>query len=563
MKRLGASLTLLAGLLLITLAQPTSASTTEASQAAPATSAFGNVPGAATLPQHPLGNFSVNRYDGLVVAPGELRVDHVQDLAEIPTAQAGPLLNADRQGWAAERCAEAARSMAGTAAQRPLTFTVRSSVVRTVPGQAGLPTARLECALVASAAEGPITFRDTGGAATVGWREITARGDRMTLTSSDVPTTSRSARLTAYPSDLLSSPLSQWTANLRVRAGGPALGPAETPVTEILPRGADKPARAFADLVANERLTLGFAVTALLIAIALGALHALAPGHGKTIMAAYAVSQGRRARRNILTLGITVTLTHTAGVLALGLIVLSGTVLAPGLVFGGLGAASGLLVAVAGTLMLRRAIRTFKTGTQTHTHAFGHAHAHPHGHGHGHTHSHQPRQRSTPESVQDSARPHLSHTSTSTLIRPAALNGAPSTGLDRRDPDGPEHTGPTEETHDASERSRGAALMGFAGGMVPSPSAVLVLIGAAAIGRAWFGVVLVLAYGVGLALTLILVGLFVMGTGRALASRLSDSSARPRLLRRVSARALPVATSLAVVLLGLGLMLRSLPTAFG
>ena len=105
--------------------------------------------------------------------------------------------------------------------------------------------------------------------------------------------------------------------------------------------------------------------------------------------------------------------------------------------------------------------------------------------------------------------------------------------------------------------------MGFAGGMVPSPSAVLVLIGAAAIGKAWFGVVLVLAYGVGLALTLVLVGLLVMGAGRALANRLVDGLARPRLLRRVSGRSLPVVTSLAVLLLGLGLMLRSLPTVFG
>src|SRR5690606_17668340 len=60
---------------------------------------------------HPLGNFTVNRYDGLVAAPGELRVRHVEDLAEIPATQAAG--DIERRGgpdaWARDRCAEAAR----------------------------------------------------------------------------------------------------------------------------------------------------------------------------------------------------------------------------------------------------------------------------------------------------------------------------------------------------------------------------------------------------------------------------------------------------------------------
>jgi nickel/cobalt exporter len=441
---------------------------------------------ASTSVGHPLGNFSVNRYDGLVVAPGELRVDHVEDLAEIPTAQAGRI-NADA------RCAEAARAMSGTASGRPLTFTVRSAAVRTRPGQAGLPTTRVECAISASA-DGAITFRDDPASGTIGWHEITAQGDRMTLTASDVPAASPSKRLTSYPADLLSSPLSRNTANLKVRAGGPPLTPSdsETPVLKLLPRGAD---RAFADLIGHRHLTLGFAMTAFLLSVGLGALHALAPGHGKTIMATYAVSRGPRVRRDILTLGATITVTHTAGVLVLGLLILSGTVLAPGLVFGALGVASGLLVVVAGALLLRRAMTTLRTGAKPHTHT--HTHAHPH--------------------------THTSH-------------------------------------DDGKRRSRGAALMGFAGGLVPSPSAVLVLVGAAAIGKAWFGVALVIAYGIGLALALILMGLLVLGTGRALADRLPSSMSR---LRRAKARTLPVMTSSAVILLGLGLVLRSLPTALG
>ncbi|MEU5881231.1 hypothetical protein [Spirillospora sp. NPDC047279] len=611
-------------------AQAAAQPSTSAATHAPASAA---VSGAVGVPRHPFGNFSVNRYHGLVVAPGELRVDHVQDLAEIPTAQAGARLKSDPRGWAAERCAEAARSLTGTSSGRPLTFTVRSSSARLTPGQAGLPTSRVECALTARITNGPLTLQDNADA--VGWREITARGDRMTLTSADVPATSRSRRLTSYPSDLLSSPLSQRSAGLRIRTGGPALSdPAESPVTKILPRGADKPAQAFADLVADRRLTLGFGVTAILIAIVLGAMHAVAPGHGKTIMAAYAVSQGRRARRDIITLGVTVTLTHTAGVLALGVIVLSGTVLAPSLVFGGLGVASGLLVAFAGGLMLRRAVHAYKHGhTHTHTHGFGHGHhhdfghGHPHGHGHGHhehddhgrqhhdedhEHAHggpdelEPKEESERDDVLVAAAGHdHAHTERASRRRrrvDAAAHrvSAEQAPARKRRVDGAAHHAsgeqaeartrgsaasvavlarePAPETkpesptkphherkghsHGPSVRGRGAALMGFAGGMVPSPSAVLVLVGAAAIGRAWFGVLLVIAYGVGLALTLIGVGALVMGTGRALAVRLADPERRPRPLRRVSARVLPMATSAAVLLLGIALALRSLPTTF-
>ena len=101
--------------------------------------------------------------------------------------------------------------------------------------------------------------------------------------------------------------------------------------------------------------------------------------------------------------------------------------------------------------------------------------------------------------------------------------------------------------------------MGFAGGMVPSPSAVLVLVGAAAIGQAWFGVVLVLAYGAGLACTLIVIGLFVVGSGKWLAQRLTSRSGGGRLM--FARAALPFGSAAFVVLLGLGLVLRSLPGA--
>lgn len=111
---------------------------------------------------------------------------------------------------------------------------------------------------------------------------------------------------------------------------------------------------------------------------------------------------------------------------------------------------------------------------------------------------------------------------------------------------------------------RGAVLLGFAGGLVPSPSAVVVLVGAAALGRAWFGLLLVVAYGVGLALTLTAAGFAVVRVGGGV-TRLLDR--RPRWsagpLAAVVRRAAPLGSACVVVALGAGLVLRGAASAFG
>lgn len=464
--------------------------------------AIGMLAGSAVIPLHPLGNFTVNRYDGLVAAPHELRIDHVQDLAEIPAAQVlqGGQSGADLHLWAARSCATASQVFQITESGRPVHATVRTAAARTRPGQAGLPTLRLECTMTAPLADRSgsvaVTFHDPGAADHVGWHEITAAGDRMTISRASVPAASRSARLTVYPKDMLSSPLDQRSASFTVTPGGPALaapGAAGGPAGE-LPRGVDRLTQSFTDLVARRHLTAGFALIALLIAVALGAVHALAPGHGKTIMAAQAVSRGRRGLRDILTLGLTVTVTHTLGVLVLGLLVAGGSsVVTPGL-FPWLGAASGALVAFTGCLLLRRALRRP-----------AHGHGHHHGHGHGHDHRH-------------------------------------------------------DHGHVDMPRRGTVVLMGFAGGLMPSPSAIVVLLGALALGHAWFGVLLVLAYGLGLAATLTGIGVFITGSGRWLATRVPGLRDRAH---RIPARLVPAGSAALVVLLGVALAVRSLATALG
>ncbi|SDM87999.1 ABC-type nickel/cobalt efflux system, permease component RcnA [Streptomyces wuyuanensis] len=506
---------------------------------------------------HPLGNFSVNRYDGLVVAEGELRVDHVEDLAEIPTARIRPreMAPSALSAWAEDRCAAAAREARLLVDGRAVPLGTGSARATVRPGQAGLPTLRVECAMRAPLPGGraDLAFTAAPGEG-AGWREITARGDSTTLSSSDVPRESVSRRLSAYPQRLLESPPARTAARLTAVPGGPALGAAEAAAPpSVLPRGVDRWTQALAGLVERRDLTVPFGALALLIALGLGALHALAPGHGKTLMAAAAAAGGRNSLREVLTLGASVTVTHTLGVLALGALIVAGSAVAPSVV-GWLGVASGILVAVAGALLARRAWQDRAHGrghthvhwlgggrfrTYTHTHSSGddHAHGHErardgaqeHGHGHGHGdgqgsgegggHGHHHEHRHGHEHPAAGHGPHHDH------------------GGDRRRP------------------LRRSILLGLAGGLVPSPSAVVVLVGAAALGHAWFGLLLVIAYGAGLALTLTAAGFAVVRLGSKVAARLARRRAAGRLAGFVR-RSAPIGTALTVVALGCGLVLR-------
>ncbi|MEU4166952.1 sulfite exporter TauE/SafE family protein [Streptomyces sp. NPDC026665] len=606
---------------------------------------------------HPLGNFTVNRYDGLVAAPGQLRVDHVEDLAEIPATQAKPdIERLGMAGWARQRCDTAARDSEVTVNGRAVTLSAGTSTARLRPGQAGLDTLRVECRLTApTSGAGTLTvgFHGAGADHGPGWREITARGDRMTLVSSDVPRKSVSAELTEYPKALLSSPSDTATASLRIRPGGPALVEErrDAPAASVLPRGADRWTQALNNLVARHDLTFGFAALALLIAVGLGAMHALAPGHGKTLMAATAAARGGRARfKDVLPLAASVTVTHTLGVVALGLLVTAGSAAAPS-VIAWLGVSSGVLVMGAGATLLRRAWRHRPAAhAHQHDHDHGHAHGHGHDHGHGHGHSHArdhhhdhtsaPGHEHPHDHGQDRvpAHPHdhdhrpghthdhehppvpvhthdhehdhshdhvdvsrplvLAHATASAATGTSTATATATRPHDHAHPHPHPHPHPLDHSHDhdhdhghdhqhhaagtphsstlehthggfththeIAPTLRGTILLGFAGGLVPSPSAVVVLVGAAALGQAWFGLLLVLAYGVGLALTLTAAGFAVVklgsGVNRALAGRRRWAEGRLVLLVR---RTAPLGSALIVVALGAGLVLKGAASVLG
>lgn len=518
---------------------------------------------------HPLGNFSVNRYDGLVVAEGELRVDHVEDLAEIPTARIRPRETAPAAlaAWAEDRCAVAAREARLLVGGRAVPLETGPARASVRPGQAGLPTLRVECAMRAPLPGGrtEVAFTAAPGEG-AGWREITARGDRTTLASSDVPGESVSRRLSNYPQRLLESPPSRTSARLTAVPGGPALGEgAAAAPPSVLPRGVDRWTRALTGLVERRDLTVPFGALALVVALGLGALHALAPGHGKTLMAAAAAAGGRNSLREVLALGASVTVTHTLGVLALGALIVAGSAVTPAVV-GWLGMASGIVVAVAGALLARRAWQDRAHGRgHTHVHWLGggrfstHTHTHSTGDGHGHAHdrghqlAHDGARKHTREHGHGHHKPEHEHGHGHHEPEHEHAHGHHGAVHGHHPVIGDGH-----RTARGSERQRPlrrSILLGLAGGLVPSPSAVVVLVGAAALGHAWFGLLLVVAYGAGLALTLTAAGFTVVRLGGRITARLARRRAAGRLAGLVQ-RSAPIATALTVVVLGCGLALR-------
>jgi ABC-type nickel/cobalt efflux system permease component RcnA len=508
---------------------------------------------------HPLGNATVNHYDGLLLSPRSLTDTAVEDVAEIPTLQRKPLIDGDGDGRlsAAELATYARRQCASLAAGDRITAggtRLRLRVVRAEygerPGAIGLSVGRLVCRLTAAvdlSRPTAVTIEDEWDGAGIGWHELTAVGDGVTLRDSPVPARSISDELRRYPNDLLSSPLDQRSATLHVVPGNGAstyAGSRGIPTAGAASRFLAGLTTTFDGLVGRQHLTLGVGLLAVLLAMVLGAGHAFLPGHGKTVMAAYLV--GRRGRlRDVIAVGATVTLTHTAGVLVIGLLLTLSATLAPTALEQDLAVLSGLIVAGVGLWLLISAVRgrrrapdvqdelatlaavadeeapaavpLVSAGTSVaHPHAHSHAHPHPHEH---HEHGHG-----------DHVHPH----------------GVPGEPLS--------HGHPHEHEPTAFSR-KGLIGLGVAGGLVPSPSALLVLLAAVALGRTVFGIVLVLGYGVGMAAALTAAGLLLLRL-RGRLGRIVSSGRLRRVERLV--RALPVLTACLVLVVGLGLALQAL-----
>ncbi|MFI0990796.1 nickel/cobalt transporter [Streptomyces exfoliatus] len=520
---------------------------------------------------HPLGNFTVNHHTGLVLLPDRVDARLVVDRAEIAALQEFPAVDRDRNGkitpqeseaYAGKSCAILAAQLHATADGAPLRWAPVTATLTHHPGEAGLKTSRLQCALTATAnlrSPAHVELRTSYDTRRIGWQEITARGDGVRLREADVPATSSTDELRRYPADPLAAPSDQRTASLRAEPGenGPAAitgstadgaGPFGTMLGKI--------SSAFKSVVGSRELTVPVGLLALTLAIVLGASHAVLPGHGKTLMAAYLA--GRRGTpRDAVTVGATVTLTHTGGVLLLGLVLPLATHLAGETILTWLGITSGLLVTAIGLWLLRSAL---SRRNPDHHHGHGHQHHHGHRHGHHHHHGHDHHH----DHVDDHGHEHGNHhagSDPSPVVpdsgrSPAAHDHGSPVALLTRQGNAPAHTHPHSPSPTRTTKG-GLIGMGIAGGLVPSPSALVVLLGAVALGRTAFGVLLVLAYGLGMAATLTIAGLLLVRLRDRVEAGLKAASAdRWKRVRRL-ARYGPVGTSALVLVVGFGLTARA------
>jgi nickel/cobalt transporter (NicO) family protein len=447
----------------------------------------------ATAIAHPLGNFTVNRYAGIELTPGDVRIEYVLDMAEIPTVQVRPEIDTDandtitdleRAAWAARTAPELLANLTLTVARRAVPLDVVSSSMRFRPGQGGLDILRLEATFAGPvASSGVLAFADANFVDRIGWSEVTAVGtDGTAVASSSVPARSVSNALLSYPPDLLASPLDVHEAELSFHPGTGAPAEAATVGVEANAARLDVTGGAFAGLVGR---TGPFMLMALLLAFGFGALHALGPGHGKTLMAAYLVGAGGRARHAIA-VGGSVAVMHTAAVLALGFVVLTmAEVFAPERVYPWLGLVSGLIAFALGASLL-----VARLGSWSGTHG-GLDHRHPGADGTaGHGHPHQ----------------------------------APPEVLTRRS----------------------LTAIAVAGGMLPSPTALVVLLAAVALDRIAYGLALIGAFSLGLATALVVVGLVALRARDVVAGKMSGTTARVA----------PVFSAASIVLVGLVLTFR-------
>jgi ABC-type nickel/cobalt efflux system permease component RcnA len=353
--------------------------------------------------------------------------------------------------------AEVLRRLRITADGRPLALTPGTPTLALRAGAGGLQTTRFELSLGAAVHARRVDVHDGTYPGRVGWRAIVARPGRGTAVRSSVPATDPTHGLTRYPKDALSSPADTRSARLYVRPGeGTVSAPgadAKDPAGGSRESGRATAGDGLAGIFADASAGRDVLILLLLAAFGWGAVHALSPGHGKAMVAAYLVGT-RGTARHAAALGATVTVTHTAGVLLLGVVALTlSAFVLPEQLYPWLNLASGLLVVVVGTAVLRSRARRRRRK------------AHDHGHSHAHGHHH--------------------------------------------------HQGPGGHSHAPEDLSpRGILAMGTSAGLIPCPSALVVLLAAVAQNELALGLVMIVAFSLGLATTLTVLGIAVVHATR-------------------------------------------------
>jgi nickel/cobalt exporter len=489
----------------------------------------------AAVAAHPLGNFTINHYAEVRIEPDRVLLDVVIDKAEIAAFQARQGFDLDGDGSVSDEEIDAGRVSGCAELTEDLVLTVDGTelALRTIeagltfpPGVGGLSTMRLVCGFEATLADPigaearRISFTDESSPNRLGWREILTRGSgvRIGIVEGELRDKTISARLTAYPPELASRPPGDKSVIVTAIAGGDVLPPLDipdaTPVAgvsasgppaatastppasvapgvSLTPADPDRPGSINAGElpeIFRQDLTPLVLLLSLLSAAALGAGHALTPGHGKTIMAAYLVGT-RGTPLHALGLGLSVSLSHTLGIVVLAAVVVGASdVLPADVVVRWAPLVAALSIVLIGGWMLAGEVRRRRPWS-SHPHTSEHRHDE---HGHAHDHDHD----------DAGAHDHGAHDHATAHDAAAHDHGlSHSHG-------GSSHSHIPPPGSPLSWRSLFA--MGLAGGLIPSTSALLILLGSIAAGRPVFGFVLVVAFGLGMAAVMSTLGLGIV-----------------------------------------------------
>ncbi len=338
-------------------------------------------------------------------------------------------------------------------------------------------------------------------------------------------------------------------------AAAAAAAPAPTESDRVQANRRATPRNAFTELIPAGDLRFGVVLLAVAVAAALGALHALEPGHGKTVVGAYLVGSRGTASHAVL-LGLIVTASHTAGVYLLGGVTLfASRYVVPERIYPWLSVTSGLIIAGLGFILLRQRLRGGRDHAHSHDHEHGHdhGHEHPHDHGHGHPHGHPAGAHDSRANSRD-----LHHGGS----EPHAHGRGAGHSLDERSNGEVAQCHPTDDApHTLGGRahrhapiggvSAGQLLaIGVSGGIVPCPAALVVLLSALALHRVGFGLLLIVAFSAGLATVLIAIGLLIVHARRMMAR----FDGRGVLVTRW----LPMTSAAMITLLGVGMVLQTI-----
>lgn len=450
---------------------------------------------------HPLGNFTINHFARLDIDTNQVGIEYVVDMAEIPAFQALQVADTDSDRTTSDAELQAyleqvtQRYTDGLLLQvdrQSIPLQVNTRAVSLPPGTGGLPTLRMEWHLTGQIADvdrlAPHTvgFEDTNDRFRIGWRELVVQPHaNVHVFNSSAYSNSITNALRSYPQDLLSTPLQESIATLSFTRG-----PVPVDATPLLTRQGNpvaQPSNLFA--LANYWKTVIFtpnyqrlnplpglswnSTEGLLLAIAgsflWGAMHSMSPGHGKTVVGAYLIGT-RATAHHALFLALTTTITHTIGVFALGFVTLfAAQFILPEQLYPWLNLLSGLLVVAIGVSLFWSRVRS----RHTHRH---HAHPHEHHPAHDHHHDHHHHAHSH----------HQGHHSAHTHSH------LPPTNLE------------------SAMTWQGLLALGISGGLLPCPAALVLLLGSIAAGNVGFGLVLVLAFSLGLAGVLTSLGLLLV-----------------------------------------------------